>query len=261
MSSDHLAPPGSAAEAYAGRRSAAEEGRAVVAAATVGTLATLTGDGEPWASVVTFAALGDGAPVLCVSTYARHGRNLAADARASLAVAEPFGPGEDLSDCARVTLAGVAEAPVGGELDAARDAYHAAIPRSEGYSGWDDFAFWVLRPAEVRWVGGFGRMDSATAADYAAAEVDPVLPHVAGAIEHLNADHADALLAMARGLAGLPHASAARCRRADRYGLDLSIDTPEGEKWERVAFAERVDEPDGLRAATVELTRRARLSR
>jgi hypothetical protein len=36
------------------------------------------------------------------------------------------------------------------------------------------------------------------------------------------------------------------------------VATPRGPAEARVAFAQRVDEPDGLRAATVELARRAR---
>ena len=76
----------------------------------------------------------------------------------------------------------------------------------------------------------------------------------AGAIRHLNDDHAHNLLDMARALAGHPDASAARCVRIDRYGLDLEI----GSATERIAFAEPASAPGGLRAATVELATRAR---
>ena len=68
------------------RPSAAEEARTIVASSIVGTLASLTSAGDPWASVVTYGQLADGLPVLCVSRLALHGRNLADDQRASLAV-------------------------------------------------------------------------------------------------------------------------------------------------------------------------------
>nr|WP_228430527.1 DUF2470 domain-containing protein [Baekduia soli] len=109
----------------------------------------------------------------------------------------------------------------------------------------------------VRWVGGYGRMDSAGAADYAAARPDPV-GDAAGAVAHLNDDHADALLAMVRALGGHPDATAARCTGADRYGLDLLVQTPRGAAPARVGFAGQVATAGDLRAATVELTRRAR---
>jgi hypothetical protein len=55
---------------------------------------------------------------------------------------------------------------------------------------------------------------------------DPVSREAARAIAHLNADHADALLDMARALAGCPEALAARCLDADRTALTLEATTP-----------------------------------
>jgi putative heme iron utilization protein len=116
----------------------------------------------------------------------------------------------------------------------------------------------VLRIERVRWVGGYGRMDSTHAAAYHAAEPDPVAATAMYAVAHLNEDHEDALLDMARALAGYTDATAARCTAADRYGLDLVAHTPRGRAQTRVGFAEPIAEPSGLRAATVALTRRAR---
>ena len=61
------------------RRTAGEEARTLVAQTNVATLATLSDDGMPWASLVSYAALDDGSPVLFVSTLAEHGRNLDRD--------------------------------------------------------------------------------------------------------------------------------------------------------------------------------------
>ena len=46
---------------------------------------------------------------------------------------------------------------------------------------------------------------------YGIAEPDPVSPRADGAIAHLNADHADALVAMAQVLGGYPDTTAATC--------------------------------------------------
>ena len=70
------------------RLSPAEEARTLVAATNVAALATLTADGDPWASLITYGALDDGAPVLCLSRLAEHGRNLAGDPRASLIITQ-----------------------------------------------------------------------------------------------------------------------------------------------------------------------------
>jgi heme iron utilization protein len=238
------------------RPSAAEEARTIAASTNAGTLATLTTDGEPWASFVTYGLLG-GAPVLCVSNLAEHGRNLVADPRASIAIVAPQRDADPLAS-GRVTLAGVVEAPTGDERVAARDAHLSAVASANYYIDYSDFSLWVLRVQRVRWVGGYGRMDSAPGDAYGAAEPDPVSPRSDGAIAHLNADHADALVAMAQALGGYPDATAATCTGADRYGLDLRVVTQRGVAYPRIGYAAPIDSIDELRSATVELTRRAR---
>lgn len=87
----------------------------------------------------------------------------------------------------------------------------------------------------------------------------PVSRGAERAIAHLNGDHAEALLEMARALGGQPEASAARCVDADRTGLDLVVKTPAGgEVPARVEYEEPISEPAALRKATVKLAHRAR---
>ena len=83
-------------------------------------------------------------------------------------------------------------------------------------------------------------------------------PYAAGAVAHLNADHADALVAMAKVLGGYPDTTAATCTGADRYGLDLRITTDRGMAYTRIGYPEPIDSVGELRSAAVELTRLAR---
>jgi putative heme iron utilization protein len=87
---------------------------------------------------------------------------------------------------------------------------------------------------------------------------DPVSEGAARAIDHLNEDHADALLEMAQALGGRPEATAAHCLDADRTGLDLVVETPNGEQPVRVEYEEPIEAAEGLRKATVKLAQRAR---
>jgi putative heme iron utilization protein len=253
-----MPPPLLPADASA-RPSAAEEARTIAASTNTGTLATLTTTGDPWASFVTYGIL-DGAPVLCVSNLAEHGRNLAGDPRASIAVVDGSATDADPLASSRITLAGVAQRPLGDERDAARRAHLDAVPAAKYYVDFADFTLWVLRVDRVRWVGGYGRMDSATGADYAAAEPDPVKAVAAGAVERLNDDHAEGLLAMSKALGGYPDTVAATCTGVDRYGLDLKVTTDRGIAYTRVGFSHRLESTDQLQSATAELTRRARAS-
>lgn len=250
------APPPLTAVVNPVRPSAAEEARTIAASTNTGTLATLTAEGDPWASFVTYGLLG-GAPVLCVSNLAEHGRNLAGDPRASIAIIAAATESDPLAN-ARVTLAGVAQRPTGDVLAAAREAHLAAVAAAKYYIDYSDFSVWVLQVHRVRWVGGYGRMDSATGPDYVSAAADPVSPQAAGAIAHLNADHADSLALMARTLGGYPDTTAAECTGADRYGLDLKVTTERGVAYTRIGYPHRLDAADQMRAATVELVQQAK---
>lgn len=240
------------------RLSAAEEARTLVAANNVAALASLTAEGDPWASLITFGVLDDGAPVLCLSRMAEHGRNIDRDPRASLIITQPDPPADVLA-AARVTLAGRCERPADEASRAeARAAYLAGVDAGKYFVDFSDFSFFILRVQRVRWVGGYGRMDSATSEAYAAARPDPVMSHAASAVAHLNADHAAALLEIAQALGGYPDATRATCDGVDRYGVDLSLDTARGRAPARVAFPEALSAGPQLRPAMVELTERAR---
>jgi putative heme iron utilization protein len=147
--------------------SAATEARALVAGTATATLATVSEDGSPWASLVAFATrAADGAPILCVSDLAEHGRNLARDSRASLVVAELVSVAVDPLAGARVTLAGTALRTTD---PADRRAFLGAVPGAEAYIDFADFHMYVLKVERVRWIAGFGRMETIEAADYSRA--------------------------------------------------------------------------------------------
>jgi putative heme iron utilization protein len=86
---------------------------------------------------------------------------------------------------------------------------------------------------------------------------DPVSREAGRAIAHLNADHADALLDMARALGGCPNATSARCLDADTTALTLEAKTPTDTLTLRIPYGEPITDAAGLRKATVKLARRA----
>jgi heme iron utilization protein len=110
----------------------------------------------------------------------------------------------------------------------------------------------------VRYIGGFGRMSWVEAADFRAAEPDPLAIHAESILEHMNADHADANLAYARAFTRAGDATAARMTAVDRHGFDLMVDTPAGAKPARIAFEKDVTTPQAARAALVALVKQAK---
>jgi putative heme iron utilization protein len=235
-----------------------EAARTLVQHAERATLSTLAQEpaGYPFGSVAPYGLLDGGSPVLCISRLAEHTRNLDGDGRASLFVTEAFPMGDPM-DNGRLTLLGTARR-IEGNTAVAREAFLARHPEGRSYVDFGDFAFWQLDVEAGRWVGGFGRMAWCTPEEYREAEADPTPPVAPGAVTHLNADHAEAMLDAARAFTGHADAVSATAVRLDRYGIDLEIATPRGLAFGRAPFDPRVEDADGLRMAAVRLARAAR---
>jgi len=84
---------------------------------------------------------------------------------------------------------------------------------------------------------------------------DPLDAIAASAIAHMNSDHADAVLAYARGIAGLAWAETATVERIDAYGLDLHVQGAGQARVTRIAFDAPLTDPAQLRPALVALAR------
>src|SRR5205085_11200855 len=159
----------------------------------------------------------------------------------------------------RVTLIGDLLEVGGDERPAVRDRYLAANPASGYYIDFGDFSFWRLEVRSLRYVGGYGRMSWVAAADYAGAEADPLAGEAAvGILEHMNADHAESLVVMARVLAGRPDATSAVMTAVDRYGFDLVVSGPAGRAARRLGFEAPVATAEAARPAMIRLVERAR---
>jgi putative heme iron utilization protein len=134
-------------------------------------LATLR-EGAPFASLVAYAPEPDLAGFLLhLSRLAPHTQNLLNDPRATLAICEPDTGSGDPHTLARLSLEGVVEVvpPETADYDAARDIYLQRLPETEKLFGFGDFVLFRLVPREARYVGGFARAFSLSAAELRAA--------------------------------------------------------------------------------------------
>ena len=127
---------------------------------TTAALGTLRA-GAPYVSMVPYAIAIDGF-VVHVSTLAAHTKDMLADARVSLLIAEPEGGGKSPLGLQRVTVQGQArqvssDAPESPVLSAA---YLARFPDAEPMFGFADFSVFLIRPESARFVAGFGQAHS-----------------------------------------------------------------------------------------------------
>jgi putative heme iron utilization protein len=239
----------------------AERARTLVAQHGTGTLCTLALEpaGYPYGSFVTFA-LHEGQPVFLISRIAEHTRNLEADGRASLLVNE-LGKADPLAN-GRVTLLGETTrvARDANELPALRSAFLAAHPQASYYVDYQDFDFYRLQLASVRYIGGYGRMSWVEADDFRRAQPDALISASAGILAHMNQDHADSLLRYARAFTRATDAVKAVMTAVDRYGFELTISTPAGLGAARLAFDAPLASAADARVQLIALARRAEAS-
>jgi putative heme iron utilization protein len=219
-----------------------------------GTLATLDRNtGHPFASLVNVATHVDGSPIILTSRLATHTANLEVDARASILLAET-GKGDPLAH-ARLTVLGVM-APNGEER--LRRRFLARHPKAELYAGFGDFAFWRMTVASAHLNGGFARAADLTASDVLTAIDDAaaLIEAEEGAVNHMNADHAEAVRLYATRLLGEPD-GAWQVTGIDPDGLDLAL----GDRTVRLPFLQRIISPAALRQTLKQLADEARAIR
>jgi heme iron utilization protein len=222
-------------------------------AGALGTVDAATGG--PMTTLTTVATDVDGAPLILTSRLSHHTTNLLNDRRVSLLLSER-GKGDPLAH-PRLSLLGQAEG-----IDRASEAgtrfrrrFLARHPKAELYIDFPDFLFWRISCVTAHLNGGFARawsgpfVDIITVVDDAA-ELIGLEPD---ALNHMNADHAEAVQLYAVKLLGLPEARW-RCTGIDPDGLDLMA----GEDTARLVFPDRVTDGKSLRLVLKRLADEAR---
>jgi putative heme iron utilization protein len=76
-------------------------------------------------------------------------------------------------------------------------------------------------------------------------------------MQHMNADHKDALILLAKRFAGID-AQEAEMTSVDRLGFHLRLKIQDGMRGARIAFLPEVSDPAETREVFVEMVRQAR---
>lgn len=145
---------------------ASEDARALVAKTTLATLATISDDGSPLATLVATADDGAGRPLFLLSGLAEHTKNLKQRASASvLFVASEHGPAS-VMDRLRVTLTGELRWLEGDDATRAKARFLEHHPDAVQYAALPDFRPATLEVRTIRYVGGFARASTLRPEDY-----------------------------------------------------------------------------------------------
>ena len=196
-----------------------------------------------------------GRPVFFISSMAMHTQNLQQDMRASLLVTQPDVSGDPLG-AARLTLLGTATETPAAEV---RDLYLSRHENAKYWQDYTDFAYYRLEVTGVYFIGGFGVMGWISPEEYRSAQPDPLAEAGPGIIQHMNTDHADALVLIARQFAG-ETADEAIMTAVDRLGFHLKLRSGDRMHGSRIAFLREARSTGDARSVLVEMVRQARSS-
>ena len=236
----------------------AERAHTLMHLGRIGSLSTLSRKqpGFPFGSLMPYGLDRDGRPIFLISTMAMHTQNLQADPRASLFVTEPDASGDPLG-ASRATLIGtVGRIPEPEQADA-RTVYLTRYSNSKYWVDFDDFFFCRMEVLDVYYVGGFGVMGWVTAAEYSQAEPDPLADHRSDVVQHMNADHKDSLILLAKRFAGI-EAQEVEMTSVDRLGFQIRFRSQGGVHGARIGFLREVSTPAQTREVMIEMVRQAR---
>ena len=94
-------------------------------------------------------------------------------------------------------------------------------------------------------------------ADYDGSQRDPLADSMAEIIQHMNADHKDALVMLAQTFAHID-STEATMTAVDRLGFHVRLKTAEGMRGARIAFSREVNNQGETRKVLVEMVQQAR---
>ena len=236
----------------------AERSRTLVYLGRIGSLSTLSRKqpGFPFGSMMPYGLDDHGRPIFLISTMAMHTQNLQADPRASLFVSQESTDSEPLG-ASRVTLVGNVLLVPAAEVAEARKLYLASHANSKYWVDFEDFSFYRMNVVDVYYVGGFGVMGWVSATDYDLSQPDPLAGSMAEIIQHMNTDHKDALVLLAREFARI-ESQEATMTAVDRLGFHVRLKTQDGIRGTRIAFLREVSDPAETRKVLVEMVQQAR---
>lgn len=222
-----------------------------------GLLSTMSSkfDGYPFGSVAPFVLGHDCQPVILISSIAEHTKNIVNDSKVSLLV---FAGAEDLQANARLTLLGEAVKIEKNDADL-KARYLRYLPQAASYFDMHDFAFYRINISQVRYIGGFGKMSwmpSSELWSLSPADNNVLASQETSIIEHMNADHADSLIAYCKHYHQLD-VSGAQMLGIDSDGFDVKANLDTNTKVLRFDFEQPIHDAQSARAALVQMSKDA----
>ena len=231
------------------------QAKTLIRTARHGALAVIKpGDSLPGVSRVQLSTDTDGSLLTLVSSLSPHTGAMLANPKGAILIGE-VGKGDPLA-YPRITVFVEAEKlPRDSDDHAlARLRHLARHPKAALYADFGDFAFFRLKLSGASLNGGFGKAYELTADDLAMiGDVNGLRSFEVSAVQHMNADHADAVALYATHF-GRAKADDWQVATLDPEGMTLTA----GDKVARAPFPRPLADADDLRSTLSLMAKQAR---
>lgn len=214
------------------------------------------GSGSPISSLIGLATDSDGSPIFPASALGRIIKAMQSHPRVSLLV-ENVGRGDPLAH-PRISLTAFASKLEGEDRQRARRRYLARHTKASIYIDFKDFSIWKLSIQSALYIAGFGQAYELAQEHLSTTFDDWSAWHSmeAGAVEHMNEDHADAIELYATVFCKAAPGKW-RLTGLDPEGLDLAL----GDDHRRLNYDRKLSTVKELRPRLIELVKQAREDR
>lgn len=217
----------------------AHEARRMLRAHRYGALSTLSKKfgGYPFGSITPYLVDHDGSLLILISALAEHTRNIQHDPRVSLITHDQRDP--HIQTQGRITVIGDAQPEAEREKAGLR--YLRYFPEAQTYFAMHDFSFYRIRPAAIRYIGGFGRIHWVNMANYAVAEHNAFALQEEALLTEINTRQQGALHRLLQQRYGITAAE------IQAIGLDCDgLDVRGNEQVWRLDFTETILDPSSV---------------
>lgn len=210
--------------------------------------------GYPFGSVTPYMCDEQGRIYFFISDIAQHTKNLSHDKRMSLTIFDAAEHG-DQNEHGRVTIVGDGSLVSQEYADSLINKYIALYPEAQSYRNAHDFNLWQLDAIRVRYIGGFGKIFWLEQPEWQQPAKAWDDEQEQSMIEHMNADHQDAMSLILKQYYNLADASPIMSGLLPQGFYLQSL-----KRNYYIAFDEPCDSPLAVRKALVKMTQDARAS-
>ncbi|KAG6751889.1 hypothetical protein POTOM_044102 [Populus tomentosa] len=213
-------------------------------------------EGYPSGSMVDFACDADGSPIVAVSSWAVHAKDLIANPKCSLLVAKDL---EDRTDLV-ITLHGDSIPVSEKDVTAVRTTYLAKHPDAFRVD-FGDFQFMRIEPKVVQYVSGAATTllgsGEFSKEEYQTAKVDPIAQFSKPVASHMNRDHAEDTRLIVQHSTSIP-VDSAYMLDVDSLGFNVKA-VYQGNTYKlRIPFPRRAEERKDVKTLVVEMLQAAK---